>query len=64
MVTELPYRLEHARNSLMISLATPRERLKIKFFDGRIEVEQFRGTGEIEGEETLEAIFPAKCSHA
>lgn len=64
-VAGLPYRLEHVRNSLMISLATPGERLEIEFFDdGRIEVERFRSTGEIEGEDALEAIFQPKRSHA
>ena len=59
------YRLEHVRDSLMVSLATPGERLEIEFFDdGRVEVERFRGTGEIEEEEALEALFDAGESSA
>lgn len=59
------YRLEHVRDSLMVSLAMPGERLEIEFFDdGRVEVERFRSTGKIEGEDALEALFDPTESSA
>ena len=39
-VARVPSRLEHVRDALMVSLATPGERWEIEFFeDGSVEVE-------------------------
>ena len=51
------YRLEHVRDSVMVLIAIPGERWEVEFFDdGSIEVERFRSSGEIEGEDALDLL--------
>lgn len=52
------YRLEHVRNSIMVTVSVPGERWEIEFFeDGTVEVERFKSSGGIEGEEALGVLF-------
>ena len=52
------YRLEHVRDSVMVLVAIPGERWEVEFFDdGSIEVERFRSSGEIEGEDALDLLM-------
>ena len=51
------YRLEHVRDSIMVMVFAPGERWEVEFFeDGTVEVERFRSSGEIEGEDALDAL--------
>lgn len=48
------YRLEHVRDSIMVTASIPGERWEVEFFaDGDVEVERFRSSGKIEGEDAL-----------
>ncbi|HEX8201657.1 MAG TPA: hypothetical protein VF590_14330 [Isosphaeraceae bacterium] len=52
------YRLEHVRDSVMVTVAIPGERWEVEFFeDGHVEVERFVSPGIIEGEDVLERLF-------
>lgn len=52
------YRLEHVRDSLMVVVAVPGERWEIEFFsDDHVEVERFISSGSIEGENILEDLI-------
>ena len=52
------YRLEHVRDSILVTVSIPGERLEVEFFDdGTVEVERFRSSGKIEGEEALDALL-------
>ena len=52
------YRLEHVRDSLMVTVALPGERWEIEFFeDDRVEVERYISTGAIEGESVLNDLL-------
>lgn len=52
------YRLEHVRDSVMVLVAIAGERWEVEFFaDGTVEVERFRSSGEIEGEDALRVLF-------
>ena len=51
------YRLEHVRDSIMVTVSIPGERWEVEFFeDGTVEVERFRSSGKIEGEEALSML--------
>jgi hypothetical protein len=55
---KIPYRLEHIRDSVMISLAVPGQRWEIEFFDdGHTEIERFISQGTIESEDILDSLF-------
>ena len=52
------YRLEHVRDSIMVVVSVPGERWEVEFFDdGAVEVERFRSSGTIEGEEVLAMLM-------
>lgn len=52
------YRLEHVRDSLLVSIAVPGERWEVEFFeDGHVEVERFISAGAIEDEDTLDNLI-------
>jgi hypothetical protein len=52
------YRLEHVRDAVMVMVTVPGERWEIEFFDdGQIEVERFRSSGDIVGEEALDTLI-------
>lgn len=55
----ISYALSHNREeSIMVLVATPRERWEIEFLSGGgIEVEKFVSSGEIIGPESLEELF-------
>lgn len=51
------YRLEHVRDSILVLLSIPGERWEVEFFsDGRVEIERFVSTGEIENESILKKL--------
>lgn len=57
-VRKLSYRLEHIRDSMMVSVAVPGERWEIEAFDdAHVEIERFRSTGEIEDSEALNRLL-------
>ena len=52
--SHISYRLEHVRESILVSIAVPGERWEVEFFDdGHIETEIFRSPGEITRDEAL-----------
>jgi len=52
------YRLEHVRDSIMVTAAIPGERWEVEFFeDGTVEIERFRSSGDIAGEDLLALLF-------
>jgi len=52
------YRLEHVREAVMVVVAIPGERWEVEFFeDGRVEIERFISSSEIEGEDALDRLF-------
>ena len=52
------YRLEHVRDSIMVMVSVPDERWEVEFFeDGTVEVERFRSSGTIEGEDALDMLI-------
>lgn len=52
------YRLEHIRESVMVTVAIPGEFWEVEFFeDGHVEVERYVSPGNIEGEDVLERLF-------
>jgi hypothetical protein len=53
------YRLGRVRpETLMVEIAVPGERWEVEFFeDGQVEVEVFRSSGTIQGEEALTRLF-------
>jgi hypothetical protein len=58
---KVPYRLEHVRDSITVTVAVPGERLEVEFFeDGSVEVERFRSSGAIEGEDALASMYDDK----
>ena len=57
------YRMEHLRDSVMVSLAIPGQRLEVEFFeDGHVEVERFLSPGAIGDESDLERLFAEEGS--
>lgn len=51
------YRLEHVRDSLMVSITVPGERWEVEFLeDGHVEVERFVSSGSIEDEQALDRL--------
>ncbi len=52
------YRLDHVRDSLLVTIAVPGERWEVEFFeDDSVEVERFVSTGSIETERALDTLF-------
>jgi hypothetical protein len=52
------YRLEHVRDSLLVSITVPGERWEVEFFeDDHVEVERFVSSGSIEDERALSDLF-------
>jgi hypothetical protein len=53
------YRLSRVRSeTIMVEIAVPGERWEVEFFaDGHVEVEVFRSSGEMQGEERLSRLF-------
>lgn len=51
---KIAYRLEHVRESVLVSIAVPGERWEVEFFpDGSIEIERFWSRGTVEVDESL-----------
>ena len=54
----IPYRVDIVRDAVMLEVSVPGERWEIEFFeDDHVEIERFRSSGEIEGEELLEELI-------
>lgn len=52
------YRLEHVRDSLVVTISVPGERWEVEFFaDDHVEVERFTSSGSIESEAALDELF-------
>lgn len=59
------YRLEHVRDSIMVTISVPGERWEVEFFeDGQIEVERFRSSGVVVGESALDELIAQHGSDA
>lgn len=56
--TNIWYRLEHVRDSIMVILAIPGQRWEVEFFDdGHVEVERFVSAGPLEDEAALTLLW-------
>ncbi|MCE7945823.1 MAG: hypothetical protein DYG88_00165 [Chloroflexi bacterium CFX4] len=59
------YRLEHVRDSIMVTISVPGERWEVEFFeDGQIEVERFHSSGVVVGESALDELIAQHGSDA
>ena len=52
------YKLNKVRDSIMVEIFVPGERWEVEFFgDDHIEIEKFKSTGAIYGEDELSVLF-------
>ena len=52
------YKLNKVRDSIMVEISVPGERWEVEFFgDDHIEIEKFKSTGVIYGEDELSVLF-------
>lgn len=55
---KISYRLEHVRDSIMITVAVPGERWEVEVFDdNHVEIERFVSAGSIAGEEAFDELI-------
>ena len=55
---KIPYRLDRARDSVMIHVATPGSRWEVEFMDsGSVEIERFDSDGSIYDETSLPVLL-------